>query len=912
MAIRLRRVPSWLGLVLIASAQLAPAAPDAAAEQLAKLPPLIDREVFFGNPEISGAAISPDGQWISFRRPHREVMNIWVKAIDAPFEAARPVTADTERPVGGHFWTEDSRYLLYVQDKGGDEDFHIYAVDPAADADPATGVPTARDLTPLDGIRAFIYAVPEATPAHIIVGINDRDPALHDVYRLDIATGDRQLVIRNDSNVASWTTDLAGDVRLAVRQRADGGNEILVVDEGKLGRVLIECSFEETCEPLRFHKDGKRVYVESNVGVDLTRLTLVTVANGRTKVVEADPDGEVDFGSAWFSDVTEELVATVYVGDRERIYPRTRALRRELRRLRRDLPDGEIRYRSASEDESKVLISVASDVNPGSVYLYDRATRKLEKLYDSRPELPSEHLAPMQAIRYKAHDGREIPAYLVTPKNVEARRLPTVVVPHGGPWARDVWGYDPLAQFLANRGYAVLLPNFRGSTGYGKEFLNAGNGEWGTGFMQHDITDGVIHLLEIGVADASRLAIMGGSYGGYATLAGLAFTDDFYAAGVSIVGPSNIITLLNSIPPYWGPIKQMFMLRVGDPEADRERLIAQSPFFHAENIEAPLLVIQGANDPRVKQAESDQIVAVLRDLGQQVDYLVAPDEGHGFAGQVNRLAMYAAIERFLARHLGGREQSDMAPAVAERLQALTVDVADVRIPKEALESARPRLDGSELTEATYAYDLKLDMPDRLIEVASTVAWAKATRNDQEVWRVTTTNESELGTSVDTLYLGAADLRPLYRTIEEGPLRLALDYAIDVIKGTVTMPEDEQVPIDVPLNRPVVGHLETALSVMPIEPGFDVRLRNFDPMLNKLRHWAVTVVDAETVTTPTGSIDAYRVELRDAEDSAGEPGIYWLSQTAPHRIVKSESTLPTAVGGGSMSLILTSKSGADEP
>ncbi|MCY3817787.1 MAG: S9 family peptidase [Gammaproteobacteria bacterium] len=669
-----------LGLSLAATVT---GAENPAADRLDKMPPLIDRDIFFGDPQVSGAQLSPDGKWISFRKPYLGVMNVWVKAVEAPFDSARPLTADTRRPLGPHFWTEDSRYVLFVQDEGGTEDYHVFAVDPAADAEESTGVAPARDVTPMEGIRAVIYAVPEATPAQIIVGLNDRDPALHDVYRLDIDTGARELLIENDANVSQWVTDLAGVVRLAMRQRPDGGTDIIVVEDGALGRVLYECGWEETCAASRFHKDGKRVYVRSNKGVDLIGLLLVDVATGRAELVHSDPETEVDLAGTWFSDETEELVATTYVGDRVRIYPRTKRLKRELGWLRERLPDGEISYQSAAEDGSLLIISVASDVNPGTVYLHHRDDRTLEKLYDSRPELPGDQLAKMRPIRYKARDGREIPGYLVTPKGIAAEKLPTVIVPHGGPWGRDFWGYDSVAQFLANRGYAVMMPNFRGSAGYGKRFLNAGNGEWGTGIMQHDITDGVRHLIDEGISDPHQVAIMGGSYGGYATLAGVTFTPHLYTAGVSIVGPSNIITLLNSIPPYWGPIKQVFMRRVGDPDdaEDRARLTSQSPFFHAENIEAPLLIIQGANDPRVKEAESEQIVVALRDLKRPVRYLLAPDEGHGFRGRENRLAMFAEIERFLAEHLDGRLQDDLAPEVAERLADLRIDVADVTMPK---------------------------------------------------------------------------------------------------------------------------------------------------------------------------------------------------------------------------------------
>ena len=658
-----------------------PPAPEQAA---AELPPLIDREAFFGDPKIARAGISPDGKWITFVKPYREVMNIWVKALDEPFDAARPLTADTTRPVGGYFWTQDSRYVLYVQDKGGDENFLVYAVDPNADPEPESGVPPARNLTPFEGVRAAIFAVPEGTPQHILIGLNDRNPALHDVYRLNVDTGERELLIVNDVNVAGWVADLDGNVRLAVRQREDAGTDILAVEEGKLGEVLYDCSAEESCNPIRFHKDGQHVYMISNKGddVDLSRLLLVDIETGDAELVESDPEGEVDFGGTVFNDNSEELVATYYTGDRVRVYPKTQQFERDFEFLRANLPDGTISVARTTEDSRKGIINVNRDVNPGATFLYDLDARTVEKLYDLRPELPSQHLASMQAVRYTARDGQEISAYLVVPKGLTPAKLPTVILPHGGPWGRDVWGYNSFAQFLANRGYAVLMPNFRGSAGFGKRFLNAGNKQWGTGVMQHDITDGVKYLIERGIADPQQIAIMGGSYGGYATLAGVAFTPELYAAGVSIVGPSNIITLLNSIPAYWGPTRRMFFERVGNPDdpEDRVRLEAQSPFFHAKNIKAPLLVIQGANDPRVKKAESDQIVVALRELERPVEYLVAPDEGHGFRRKENRLVMFAVIEEFLARHLNGRFQEDVPVAIAARRDALRVDIATVVLP----------------------------------------------------------------------------------------------------------------------------------------------------------------------------------------------------------------------------------------
>jgi dipeptidyl aminopeptidase/acylaminoacyl peptidase len=642
-------------------------------------PPLLDRNLFFGNPEISGAQISPDGNYVAFRKPYKDVMNIWVKESGADFEDAQPITADTTRPVRGYFWSKNSEYILYVQDKGGDENFNIYAVDPSAEAGDL-GVPQARNLTNLENVRAQILAVPDATPNEIIVGLNDRNPQLHDVYRLNIEGGERELIRQNNEGIAGWVVDNDGELRLGVRQTQSGGTELLRVDEDELVNVF-EVDNEETLNPIRFHKNNEQLYMATNKDRNLSSLFLFNPQTEELSLVEADPEKEVDFNGAIFSNETEELLATTYVGDRLRIYPKDEQFKRDYEVMKSELPDGEINFGAHTSDDEMWVINVEQDVDPGSTYLYNRSDESLAMLYESRPELESNHLAEMKPIRYTARDGLEIPAYLTLPKGYGEGNLPVIVYPHGGPWARDTWGYDPMVQFLANRGYAVFQPNFRGSAGYGKEFLNAGNEEWGTGFMQHDITDGVEYLIEEGIADSSRVAIYGGSYGGYATLAGLAFTPDLYAAGVSFVGPSNIITLLNSIPPYWEPIRKIFSVRVGDlddPE-DVERMKKQSPLFSADQIEAPLMVIQGANDPRVKKQESDQIVQALRELDREVQYIVAPDEGHGFAREENRIAAFTAMEEFFADHIGGRYQEDMKQEIAERLKEITVDISTVDV-----------------------------------------------------------------------------------------------------------------------------------------------------------------------------------------------------------------------------------------
>ncbi|MGH2569015.1 MAG: prolyl oligopeptidase family serine peptidase, partial [Bacteroidota bacterium] len=531
----MKRISLLLAAALLVAA-VSVAAQPARSTQAGGQPPLIDRELFFGDPEISGAQISNDGNYISFIKPFNNVRNIWVKERSAPFENARPLTADTTRPVTAYFWSHDSKYILYVQDKGGDENYRVYSVDPKGSGDP---VPAANDLTPMEKVRATIVSVPKKTPNEILVGLNDRRADLHDVYRLNIATGERTLIRKNEENVAGWLADLDGNLRLGLRINAAGGTDILRVDPDTLV-VIYSVTSEETCSPVRFTPDAKKFYLITNKGdkLDKIQLELFDLATGKTTLVDKDPLNEVDLSNALFSDVTDELLATFYLGDRVRVYPKQKKFGDDWAKMKKALPDGEASLTGTTGDETVWMVVVSSDVDPGSRYLYDTRTGKSELLYRSRPNLPSDQLAPMKPVQYKARDGMTIHAYLTLPKGVPGKNLPTVMVIHGGPWARDTWGYDAEAQFLANRGYAVLQPNFRGSTGYGKKYLNAGNKQWGTGSMQHDITDGVKYLISQGIAEPKHVAIYGGSYGGYATLAGLAFTPELYAAGISYVGPS--------------------------------------------------------------------------------------------------------------------------------------------------------------------------------------------------------------------------------------------------------------------------------------------------------------------------------------------------------------------------------------
>ena len=682
----IRKVRFFYAVALLLAAAIALSIASSAAAQNG-LPPLIDREIFFGNPEIASAQISPDGKFIAFRKPHKDTMNLWVKKAEEPFDKARLITAETKRPIRNYFWSRDSKYILFVNDFAGDENFNVYAVDPSAAAAEGSEVPATRNLTDMKKVRAFIYDVPRSDPDAIYVGLNNRDARWHDLYKVRISTGERQLLKENSERFDGYSFDNTGKLRLATRVTEKGDNEILRLDADGKSATIYSCTVFETCYPVRFHKDNRRVYLVSNKGdIDLVRLVLFDPETSKEEVIESDPMNRVDLSNARFSDVTDELMLTVYQDEKPRLYFKDKAAEADYKLVKSKLGAKEVSFGSSTRDEMKYVITAWSDTEPGETYLFDRKTKELTKQYRIRDRIPREALAESKPVRYKSSDGLEIPAYLTLPRGVPAKNLPTIIMPHGGPWARDAWGYASYAQFAANRGYAVLQPNFRGSTGYGKKFLDAGNKQWGDK-MQDDITWGVKFLVDQGITDPKRVGIWGGSYGGYATLAGITFTPDLYAAAVAEVAPSNLITLLETIPPYWESGRVIFYKRMGDPNTPegKAQLLRQSPLTHAGKIKTPLLITQGANDPRVNKRESDQIVLALRERNYPVEYLLAPDEGHGYARPVNNMAVLAAAERFLAKHLGGRFQESMPPDVAERLKLLTVNVKELSVvtkPKE--------------------------------------------------------------------------------------------------------------------------------------------------------------------------------------------------------------------------------------
>ncbi len=656
------------------------AVPSAARAQAeGELPPLIPIQHFFDNPEIAGAQISPNGQFISYLKPYQDKLNVYVRQIGSSEE--RRMTTDTIRPVRGYFWSADGSMLLYVQDKGGNENFHVYSVPIEG-----TATPEAKDLTPHDGVRAVIFAVPPERPSEILIGLNMRDPSLFDAYWLDVETGETRLVAENPGNFVGVIPDHDLQVRLAMGQNAEGGTSFYTrsSDEDPEWREVVAYSASETVRPFRFHPDNRRVYMASNVGdTNLQRLVLLDLETGEIQEVESDPKGEVDFGSAIFSDLTDELIATVYVADTVRIYPKNERVATDIARLRQ-VHDGTPNVSSTTTDETKWMVSFDAPTDPGATYLYDRETGEAEFLFRPRPWLEPEQLANVRPVSFAARDGLGVNGYLTLPRGVEPKSLPMVLLVHGGPWARDDWGYQPEAQMLANRGYAVLQVNYRGSTGYGKRFFNAAVKEF-AGKMHDDLIDGVKWAVAEGIADPDLVGVYGGSYGGYATLVSLSFTPEVFACGVDYVGPSSLITLIESFPAYWRPFLKGYWYRfVGDPsvETDREDMKTRSPLFYVDQIEDPILIVQGANDPRVTKLESDQMVVALRDRGIKVSYLVAENEGHGFANADNRMALYRSMETFFGECLGGRVQDQVPDEIQTKIAELTVDVDGVSVVAE--------------------------------------------------------------------------------------------------------------------------------------------------------------------------------------------------------------------------------------
>lgn len=637
---------------------------------LTKGVPLIPRAVLFGNPDKAGARISPDGKMISYIAPVNGVMNVHV-APAGDLSKAKVVTSDTKRGIRQYFWAYDSSHIVYVQDKGGDENWRVYSVD-------VNGGDT-KDLTPLENVAARIMEVSDKFPKEILVGLNDRNPQFHDVYRLNVSTGERTLVLKNTVNgdetkgYAAFDVDDDYRVRFAYMGTKDGGMDVFKAsDDGKSFEKYDSIPMEDSdsTSVVGFDATGKTAYIIDSRGRDTAGLYAMDIATKTKKRLLEDP--RTDVQGVMINPITKNVEAAQTNYERERWNLIDPSLQVDFFTLSTQGGTGDINVTSRSQNDRYWVVTFAEDDSSPRTMLMDRGDLKdskrkpkLSKLFVTRPQLESQPLVPMHSVVIKARDGLEMVSYLSLPLEADSDRdgkpekpVPMILNVHGGPWARDTWGFDAEAQWMANRGYAVLQVNFRGSTGFGKKHLNAANREW-AGKMHDDLIDAVNWAVENKIADPSKVAIYGGSYGGYATLVGLTFTPDVFACGVDIVGPSNINTLLASIPPYWAPMIENMVKRVGDfrTEEGKKFLEERSPLTHVHKIKRPLLIGQGANDPRVKQAEADQIVQAMTAKEIPVTYVLYPDEGHGFQRPENRMSFYAVTEQFLAQHLGGRSEA---------------------------------------------------------------------------------------------------------------------------------------------------------------------------------------------------------------------------------------------------------------
>jgi dipeptidyl aminopeptidase/acylaminoacyl peptidase len=611
---------------------------------------LIPRKLLFGNPARLPPRLSPDGKHILFIAPSDGVLNVWVGPAGAPGEA-KAVTHERTRPIRTAIWAETGKQVLYANDKGGDENFHVFAVDVATGKE--------KDLTPFDGVRSDLLGTSEKLPDMVAVQMNRRDKKHMDPVLIDIRTGKIDVLAENTEGYDGYLLDHDGKLRLAFKPLPDGSKEVFALDKKEPPRSIAKIPFEDaqTTEFLSFDRSGKTVFVRDSRGRDTSALVAFDVASGKSTVLFEDPKSDVDAVQVDARGLRPVMVATT----RARVawHALDKSVASDLEALRK-VNGGDLEIYNASRDDQRWAVGFQNDDGPAAIYLWDRKAKKATPLYTTRPLLEGLPLAKMHPVTIAARDGLELVSYLTLPRALDhdgkpsAGPIPLVLLVHGGPWARDFWGFNGSHQWLASRGYGVLSVNFRGSTGFGKKLLNAGDREW-AGKMHDDLLDAVKWAVDQKIADPKKVAIMGGSYGGYATLVGLTFTPDVFACGVDIVGPSNLVTLLETVPAYWAPAMEEFTRRIGDhrTEAGRKFLFERSALSRVDAIKRPLLIGQGQNDPRVKQAESDQIVKAMQAKGLPVTYVLFPDEGHGFARPENKLAFYAVAEIFLAQHLGG-------------------------------------------------------------------------------------------------------------------------------------------------------------------------------------------------------------------------------------------------------------------
>ena len=605
---------------------------------MSKKAPLIPMEDFFRNPDKSSFQISPDGQHIAYMKPWKTRMNVHVINVKTTEETR--LTSSEDRGIYGYGWLGNNR-IGYAKDDGGNENIHFFAVN----IDGTNEI----DLTPFENVQTRMIDDLEDDPDHIILGLNKRDPRIHDAFRVNVIDGTMKLIAENPGNISGWMTDHDGNLRVAIT--SDGVNTSLLYrdSESELFKTILTTDFKVRVDPLFFTFDNKNLYVASNRNRDKSAIYTFDITETQEKELIFEND-QVDVSGLMYSKKRKVLTGVSYTVAKREIFFFDDWRKDIQNKLERKFPGYEVGITSFSKDEKNAVVVTYSDKSRGTYYSYDVEKNEINELAKISPWLNEDHMAEMKPITYTSRDGLTIPGYLTLPVGSDGKNLPFVVHPHGGPWARDSWGYNSEVQFLANRGYAIFQMNFRGSTGYGRKFWESSFKQWGK-TMQDDITDGVNWLIDQGIADPDRIAIYGASYGGYATLAGLAFTPDLYTCGVDYVGVSSLFTFMESMPPYWELYRSMMYEMVGHPENDKEMLALASPLLHVENIKVPLFIAQGANDPRVKKTESDQIVEALKARGIEVPYMVKDNEGHGFYNEENQFDFYREMEKFLEKYL---------------------------------------------------------------------------------------------------------------------------------------------------------------------------------------------------------------------------------------------------------------------
>ncbi|MBK9318811.1 MAG: S9 family peptidase [Bacteroidetes bacterium] len=604
---------------------------------------------FFKNAEKTRFQISPEGNLLSYLAPWNNRMNIHIQKIGE--KSAIRITSLTDRDISGYFW-KNNNSLIYVRDFGGDENFHLFVA--------STDGKTEKDLTPFKDVRVSIIDDLEDFPNEVLIQMNKDNPEVFDVYRLNITTGDMKQVAKNPGNISGWVTDHTGAIRAAVT--TDGVESSLLVREKESDefKVLMTTDFRESVSPLFYTFDNKQLYAASNVGRDKQAIVRINTSTGKEEELLFEHP-EVDVSELSFSRKRKVLTSIGFETDKYEYKFLDVETETMYTKFQEELKGYHIAVTSKNKNEDKFLVRTYSDRSLGAYYMYDKATDKLTKLHEVSPWINEDDMCEMRPVSYEARDGKIIHGYLTIPKTVKDQtKLPVVINPHGGPWARDSWGYNPEVQFLANRGYAVFQMNFRGSTGYGRKFWESSFKQWGQA-MQNDISDGVKWLVANGIADPKRVAIYGASYGGYATLAGITTTPDLYACAVDYVGVSNLFTFMKTIPPYWKPYLEMMYTMVGNPQNPEDSVMMHqySPVFHVDKIKCPLFIAQGAKDPRVNKDESDQVVEALKKNNIEVQYLVKDNEGHGFRNEENKFEFYGAMETFLGKHLAKKSDEPL-------------------------------------------------------------------------------------------------------------------------------------------------------------------------------------------------------------------------------------------------------------